>query len=165
MSRVAGGCTPRGMMALVILGALSGGQAYSQTPRTSLEPLLTVADLAAVGLTGVVLASLDAYDRTEELGFVRASDEWVVLNLARVDVNSAGVGSLEATVNIIATDVVVVDGVGDEAYSLLGGMFLYFRKGTTTFQLSTGIDVMGGGKLFLTTEQLAQLAKVVCGRL
>ena len=159
--------TPSGAMALVLvlLWVLLGGQAIAQKNVASLEPLLTVADLGKIGLSGVVLAPPDAHDRTGELGFLRASDEWLVLTLSRFDMNSLGGGTLRSAVGVISTDVVSVSGVGDEAYALVDSLFLVFRKGTAAFQLSSGIDASRAGKPFLTSEQLAGLAKLVCSRL
>ena len=104
-------------MALVVLCVLLGGQTTAQKKAASLEPLLTVSDLAKIGLSGVVLAPPDAYDRTGQLGFLRSSDEWLVLNLSRFDVNSLGGGTLRSAVGVVSTDVVSVSGVGEEAYS------------------------------------------------
>jgi hypothetical protein len=157
--------TRSGAIALALLWALVGGQAAAQKKAASLEPLLTVPDLTKIGLKGVVLAPPDAYDRAAQLGFLRESDQWLVLNLSRFDLNSLGGGTLRSAVGVLSTDIVAVTGVGDEAYSLLDGLFLVFRKGTATFQLSSGMDPFRDQKPFLTREQLTELAKVVCGRL
>ncbi len=167
MSLVGGGRAPYGATALLLVGSLLGAAALTtaQAQNTSLEPLLKVSDLAEVGLKDIVLAPPDAFDRTEELGFQRASDEWPVINFSRLQVGGPGGGTLHETLSLLATDVAAVSGVGDEAYSYLGGAFLAFRKGNVAFQLMSGLDVMAGAKPFLTTAQLAQLAKVVCGRI
>ena len=167
MSRVVGSRAPYGATALLLLGSLLGAAALAtaQAQNTSLEPLLKVSDLAEVDLKDIVLAPPDAFDRTKELGFVRASDEWPVLNFSRLDVGGPSGGTLHETLGLMATDVAAVSGVGDEAYSYMGGAFFAFRKGNVGFQLMSGLDVMAGAKPFLTTAQLAQLANVVCGRL
>lgn len=100
----------------------------------SLEPLLRAADFEKIGVKGVALAPPDAYDRTEQLGFERASDSSMVVVLARLAPTELG-GTLRSVLQIIAKDVTPVSGIGDEAYSYLGGMAFAFRKGRATFQL------------------------------
>ncbi len=156
-------CCATALTVVLLLGAAT--QASAQTSNTSLEPLLKVSDLVELGLKDVVLAPPDAFDRTKELGFVTAADEYAVLNFTRYDVSGAGGGRLRETLSIVANDVTPVAGVGDEAYSYLGGTFLVFRKGTVGFQLSSGLNVLAGLQPFLTTTQLAQLANVICSRL
>ncbi len=151
-------------MALVLVSALLGARLAAQKTAAGLGPLLTASDLARFGLGDVVLAPRDGYDQTDRLSFLRASDRWPVLNLTRFDVKSLGGGTLRSTVGVISTGVVPVSGVGDEAYSFDDGRFLVFRKGTATFQLATGRDRSPAEKPFLTREQLAGLAKVVCSR-
>jgi hypothetical protein len=68
-------------------------------------------------------------------------------------------------VELLSKEVTPVSGVGDEAYLGLGGWMLVFRKGTRAFQLLTGADVAGGGKVFLTPAQLSDLARTLAGRL
>jgi hypothetical protein len=150
-------------MVMWLLGMAT--QVLAQTPNTSLEPLLRVSDLEQIGLKDVVLASPEAYDRTKELGFVTASDEYPALNFSRFDVSGSGSGTLREALTVFASDLAVVSGVGDEAYSYLGGTFLAFRKGAVAFQLSSGLNVMAGLQPFLNTTQLAQVANVICGRL
>jgi hypothetical protein len=150
--------------ALLLGVALLGGSAGAAEPGGSLEPLLKVADFEKIGVKGVALAPPDAYDRIEQLGFERASDSSMVVVLARLAPTEPG-GSLKTTLEIIAKDVTPVSGVGDEAYSYLGGMAFAFRKGKATFQLMCGLDMENGAKLFLTKEQLVALAKAIAGRL
>jgi hypothetical protein len=42
---------------------------------------------------------------------------------------------------------------------------LVFSKGTRAFQLLTGADVAGGGKVFLAPAQLTDLARMLASRL
>jgi len=156
-------CCVTALMVMLLLGAAT--QASAQTPNTSLEPLLKVSDLVELGLKDVVLAPPDAFDRTKELGFVTATDEYAVLNFTRFDISGPGGGTLREALSIIANDVTPVAGVGDEAYAYMNGTFLAFRIGKVAFQLSSGWNVLAGLQPFLTTAQLAELANVICGRL
>ena len=165
MRCVGGASAPCCVTALMVVLLGAATQASAQTSNTSLEPLLKASDLVELGVKDVVLAPPDAYDRTKELGFVTAADEYPVLNFTRYDVSGPGGGRLRETLSIVANDVTAVAGVGDEAYSYLGGTFLVFRKGTVGFQLSSGLNVLAGLQPFLTTTQLAQLANVICSRL
>jgi hypothetical protein len=157
--------TPSGALALVLLSALLGAQLTAQRTTAGLGPLLTESDLAKFGLGAVVLAARDGYDHTDRLSFRRASDRWLVLDLFRFDVKSLGGGTLRRAVGVVSTGVVSVSGVGDEAYSFDNGQFLIFRKGTAAFQLASGRDPSRDERPFVTPRQLAELAKIICGRL
>jgi hypothetical protein len=151
-------------LALSFGAAALGGKVQAAGPNDSLEPLLKAADIEALGVKGVVLAGPDAYDRVEQLGFERASDASMVVVLARLAPTKPG-ETLGSVLRVIASDVTPVSGVGDEAYSYLGGVAFGFRKGKATLQLMSGIDLQNGMKAFLSKEQLAALAKTICGRL
>ncbi len=158
-----GSSTLVGKLTLALLvGAVIGGDAEAGDP--SLEPLLKAADFETIGVKGVALAAPDAYDRVEQLGFERASDSSMVVVLARLGPAEPG-ATLGSVLKVIANDVTPVSGVGDEAYSYLGGLAFAFRKGKATFQLMSGLDVQNGAKAFLTRDQLVALAKTVSGRL
>lgn len=58
-----------------------------------------------------------------------------------------------------------MNGVGDEAYSGLGGVMLVFRKGSGVFQLLSGLGLSNMGKPYLTPGQMAEIAKLIAGRL
>jgi hypothetical protein len=153
------------LAAALLLGlAMLGGRAGAGEASASLEPLLKAADIEAIGVKGVVLAAPDAYDRVEQLGFERASDSSMVVVLARLAPTEPG-QTLGEVLKVIASDVAPVSGVGDEAYSYLGGVAFGFRKGKATFQLMSGLDLQNGAKPFLSRDQLATLAKTVCRRL
>jgi hypothetical protein len=151
-------------LVLVVEAVALGGLVAAADPGAGLEPLLKVADFEAIGVKGVALAPPDAYDRTEQLGFERASDSSMVVVLARLAPTEPG-GTLGSVLEVIAKDVTPVGGVGDEAYSYLGGMAFAFRKGKTTLQLMSGIDMENAAKPFLSKDQLAALAKRICTRL
>jgi hypothetical protein len=153
-----------GVTAALLLGVGTlGGRSHAAGP-SSLEPLLKASDITALGVKGVVLAAPDAYDRVEQLGFEQASDSTMVVVLSRLAPTEGG-ENLGSVLRVIAKDVVSVTGVGDEAYSYLGGMAFAFRKGKTTLQLMSGIDMQTGMKAFLNKDQLAALAKTICSRL
>ena len=147
----------RPLMLTVLLAGLSV-TASAQAPLP--ERLLTPADLEKVGMKGTVRPSAEMYDPTEGLHFVRGTDSALVLVVAA----PGGGGSLRETVQLLAKDAAPVSGVGDEAYSGLAGWMLMFRKGGTTIQLLTGMDI-STGKVFLSMAQMTDLAKVVAGRL
>jgi len=151
-------------LALLLGVVMLGGDAEAADPRGSLEPLLKAADFESIGVKGVALAPPDAYDRVEQLGFERASDSSMVVVLARLAPTEAG-GTLRSVLQVIAKDVAPVSGVGDEAYSYLGGMAFAFRKGRATFQLMSGIDMQNGAKPFLNKDQFVALAKTISSRL
>jgi len=152
-----------GIVAL-LSGTLLGGEVSAQGKAATLEPLLKAADFEKLGLKGVALAPPDAYDRVEQLGFEIASDSTMVVVLSRIGSGDSG-GTLRPVVEMLAKDPVAVSGVGDEAYSFLGGVAFAFRKGKATYQMMSGLDLANGAKPFLTKDQLAALAKVVCSRL
>jgi hypothetical protein len=152
-----------GIVAL-LSGTLPGGEVSAQDKAATLEPLLRAADFEKIGLKGVTLAPPDAYDRVEQLGFEIASDSTMVVVLSRIGSGDSG-GTLRPVVEMLAKDPVAVSGVGDEAYSFLGGVAFAFRKGKATYQMMSGLDLANGAKPFLTKDQLAALAKVVFSRL
>ena len=152
-----------GIVAL-LSGTLLGGEVSAQGKAATLEPFLKAADFEKLGLKGVALAPPDAYDRVEQLGFELASDSTMVVVLSKIGSDGSG-GTLKPVVEMLAKDPVAVSGVGDEAYSFLGGVAFAFRKGKATFQMMSGLDLANGAKPFLTKDQLAALAKVVCSRL
>jgi len=146
----------------LVLAALAGGIAAAAQAQTPLpERLLTPADLERVGLKGTVRPPADMYDPADGLHFVRGTDSALVLTVTA----PGGGGGLKETMQLLATDAAAVSGVGDEAYTGLGGWMLMFRKGDKTIQMLTGMDVAGGGKIFLTPAQLTDLAKVIVSRL
>jgi hypothetical protein len=151
-------------LVLVVEAVALGGLVAAADPGAGLEPLLKVADFEGIGVKGVALAPPDAYDRTEQLGFERASDSSMVVVLARLAPTEPG-QTLGEVLKVIASDVAPVSGVGDEAYSYLGGVAFGFRKGKATFQLMSGLDLQSGAKPFLSKDQLATLAKTICSRL
>ena len=104
------------------------------------------------------------FDPAEGLHFVRATDSMLVLAVNRLSSVRTS-AELRTTVQVLSKDMTPVAGVGDEAYSALGGWILVFRKGTTTIQLMTGGNVDNMGKAFLSIAQLTELAKTVAGRL
>lgn len=128
------------------------------------ERLLTPADLERVGLKGSVRPSPEMFDPAEGLHFVRATDSTLVLAVNPLP-SARTSTELRTTVQLLSKDVTPVAGVGDEAYSALGGWLLVFRKGTTTIQLLTGANMDTMGKAFLSVPQLTELAKTVAGRL
>jgi len=151
-------------IAALFFGTILAGGALAQGKAGTLEPLLKAADIEKLGLKGVTLAPPDAYDRVEQLGFELASDSTMVVVLSRIGTGDSG-GTLRPVVELLAKDPVAVSGVGDEAYSFLGGVAFAFRKGKATFQMMSGLDLANGAKPFLTKDQLAALAKTVCSRL
>jgi hypothetical protein len=151
-------CTRR--LFLLLLPLLTGlvTTGWSQTPLP--ERLLTPADLEKVGMKGTVRPSAEMYDPKEGLHFVRETDSALVLAVAA----PGGAGSLKETVQLLAKDAAPVAGVGDEAYSGLAGWMLMFRKGGTTIQMLTGMD-LSTGKVFLSMAQMTELAKLIVARL
>ena len=149
-------------LVLVTFLTLMPGLAGAQSPLP--ERLLTPADLERVGLQGAVRPSADMYDPAEGLHFVKGPDSMLVLTVAALNDVRSGT-ELRATVQLLSKEVTAVSGVGDEAYLGLGGWMLVFRKGTKAFQLLTGADVTGGGKVFLTPTQLTDVAKTLASRL
>jgi len=146
-------------LGLLVLGGILASAHSQALP----ERLLTPADLEQVGLKGAVRPSAEMYDPAEGLHFVRASDSILVLAVAALnDVRSGA--ELRAAVELLSKQVTAVS-VGDEGYLGLGGWMLVFRKGTKAFQLLTGGDVASGGKAFLSSGQLTELARVLAGRL
>ncbi len=138
--------------------------AFAQGPAALPERLLTPADLERVGLKGTVRPSPEMFDPAEGLHFVRATDSTLVLAVSPLpSVRTSA--ELRTTVQVLSKDVTHVAGVGDEAYSALGGWMLIFRKGSRTIQLMTGGDIENVGKAFLSVAQLTELAKTVAGRL
>ncbi len=128
------------------------------------ERLLTPADLERVGLKGAVRPSPEMFDPAEGLHFVRATDSILVLAVNPLSSVSTS-AELRTAVQLLSKDVTPVAGVGDEAYSGLGGWLLVFRKGRTTIQLLTGANLDNLGKAFLSVAQLTELAKTLAGRL
>lgn len=151
-------------MATFLFGTPFDEEVLAQGKAGTLELLLKATDFEKIGLKGVDLAPPEAYDRTEQLGFERTSDSMMVMTLAKLDTTGSP-GTLRSTLELIAKDVVPVSGVGDEAYSFLGGLAFTFRKGNATFQMMSGLDIASGAKPFLTKDQLATMAKAVCSRL
>jgi hypothetical protein len=153
-------CNLRGLsLGLLVLGGILAPAQAQTLP----ERLLTPVDLERVGLKGAVRPSPEMYDPAEGLHFVRETDSTLVLTVAALNDVKTG-AELRATVELLSKEVTAVS-VGDEAYLGLGGWMLVFRKGTRAFQLLTGGDVTSGGKAFLSSGQLADLAKVLAGRL
>ncbi|HEY5999628.1 MAG TPA: hypothetical protein VI078_10065 [bacterium] len=172
------------MLLALVLAALVAA-APSQAGAALLGNLLRTEDFETIGLKGVTLAPPDD-NRAERLTFEkvpgpaekeeqaererrdlggRRLGELVglkVLVFSRLD---TGAGTLRSTLEATATDLIPVAGVGDEAYSYLGGTALAFRKGTAAFRMMSGDDFANRGKAFLTQDQLAALAKIVCTRL
>jgi len=157
-----GGTVPQLILILVVLlcGAFTSASAQTRLP----ERLLTPADLERAGVKGAVRPSAEMYDPAEGLHFVTGRDSSLVLSVAALnDVTTPG--EFRTALQLLANDLKPVTGVGDEAYTGLGGWMLAFRKGTKTFQLLTGVDVANGAKVFLTPAQLADLARTIAGRL
>ncbi len=153
-----------GRLPLILAMLLGGAPAAVGAQAPLPERLLTPADLERTGLKGVVRPSAEMFDPMEGLHFVRGADSMLVLTVAALnDVRSSA--ELRAAVQLVSKEVTTVSGVADEAYLGLGGWMLVFRKGTKAFQLLTGADVAGGGKVFLSPAQLTDLAKTLASRL
>ncbi len=148
----------RVVVVVCMLGASTAASAAQD-----LATLLKPADLEKFGLKHLAPDSDDPEARSEQMGLVRTFDSSLIVSIARIDSGGSGAG-LRTSLEIISKDVTPVTGVGDEAYLILGGWGLAFRKGGTTLQLMTGANP-SGPKPFLSKDQLVELGKVVAGRL